>query len=64
MADAFEPRCFVAGRSIPWERTAIHFLGHPGFSESAIATQFLHVSDSLDFDTAKFAVVESANLRL
>ena len=47
-----------------FERTAIHFLGHPGFSETAIATQFPHVSDSLDFDTAKSAVVESANLRL
>jgi hypothetical protein len=32
-----------------FERTAIHSLGHPGFSQSAIATQLPHLSDSLDF---------------
>ena len=47
-----------------FERTAIHALGHPGFSESAIATQLPHLADSLDFDGTKFPVVESANLRL
>ena len=61
-------RAKVLGRRtinpLGFERNAIHAFGHSSFAESAIATQLPHLADSLDFGGAKFAVVESANLRL